>query len=108
MDFRLIRRLGHFLAIAEEGHFGRAARRLGVSQPPLTAQLQALEAELGVRLIERSRKGARPTREGEALLPLARRLAEDATRLEGPRARAARRALGAARARARLRDVGAV
>lgn len=83
MDFRLIRRLGHFLAIAEEGHFGRAARRLGVSQPPLTAQLQALEAELGVRLIERSRKGARPTREGEALLPLARRLAEDATRLEG-------------------------
>lgn len=82
MDFRLVRRLGHFLAVAEEGHFGRAAARLGISQPPLTAQIQALERELGVRLLERTGKGARPTREGEALLPLARRLAEDARRLE--------------------------
>lgn len=82
MDFRLVRRLGHFLAVAEEGHFGRAAARLGVSQPPLTAQIQALERELGVRLLDRTGKGARPTREGEALLPLARRLAEDARRLE--------------------------
>lgn len=82
MDFRLLRRLGHFLAVAEEGHFGRAAARLGLSQPPLTAQIQALEAELGVKLLERTRKGARPTREGEALLPLVRRLAEDAGTLE--------------------------
>jgi DNA-binding transcriptional LysR family regulator len=82
MDFRLLRRLGHFLAVAEEGHFGRAAARLGLSQPPLTAQIQALEQELGVRLLDRSRRGARPTREGEVLLPLARRLAEDAARLE--------------------------
>ncbi len=82
MDFRLVRRLGHFLAVAEEGHFGRAAARLGLSQPPLTAQIQALEAELGVRLLERTRKGARPTREGEALLPIIRRLAEDAKQVE--------------------------
>jgi len=82
MDFRLLRRLGHFLAIAEEGHFGRAAARLVLSQPPLTTQIQALEAELGVRLLERTRKGARPTREGEALLPLVRRIAEDAGALE--------------------------
>lgn len=82
MDFRLVRRLGHFLAVAEEGHFGRAAARLGVSQPPLTAQIQALERELGVRLLERTGKGARPTREGEALLPLARRVAGDAADLE--------------------------
>lgn len=82
MDFRIVRRLGHFLAVAEEGHFGRAAARLGLSQPPLTAQIQALEAELGVRLLERTRKGARPTREGEALLPIARRLAEDARQVE--------------------------
>ena len=82
MDFRLVRRLGHFLAVAEEGHFGRAAARLGISQPPLTAQIQALERELGVKLLDRTGKGARPTREGEALLPLARRLAEDAGQLE--------------------------
>ncbi len=82
MDFRLVRRLGHFLAVAEEGHFGRAAARLGLSQPPLTAQIQALERELGVKLLERTGKGARPTREGEALLPLARRLAQDASALE--------------------------
>ena len=82
MDFRILRRMGHFLAVAEEGHFGRAAARLGVSQPPLTAQIQALEAELGVRLLERTRKGARPTREGEALLPILRRLAEDARQVE--------------------------
>ncbi|WP_338662512.1 LysR family transcriptional regulator [Pararoseomonas sp. SCSIO 73927] len=82
MDFRLVRRLGHFLAVAEEGHFGRAAARLGLSQPPLTAQIQALERELGVRLLERTGRGTRPTRAGEALLPLARRLAEDAGALE--------------------------
>ena len=82
MDFRLIRRLGHFLAVAEEGHFGRAAARLGISQPPLTAQIQLLEKELGVKLLERSGKGARPTREGEALLPLARRIAGNAADLE--------------------------
>jgi DNA-binding transcriptional LysR family regulator len=82
MDFRLVRRLGHFLAVAEEGHFGRAAARLGLSQPPLTAQIQALESELGVRLLERSRKGTRPTRAGEALLPMLRRLAEDAKQVE--------------------------
>lgn len=74
--------MAHFLAVAEEGHFGRAAARLGLSQPPLSAQIQALEAELGVRLLERTRKGARPTREGEALLPAIRRLAEDAKQVE--------------------------
>ncbi|MFC7735571.1 LysR family transcriptional regulator [Roseomonas sp. GCM10028921] len=82
MDFRLVRRVGHFLAVAEEGHFGRAAARLGLSQPPLTAQIQALEKELGARLLERTGRGTRPTRAGEALLPLARRLAEDAGALE--------------------------
>ncbi len=82
VDFRSLRRMGHFLAVAEEGHFGRAAARLGLSQPPLTAQIQALESELGVRLLERGRNGTRPTREGEALIPILRRIVEDAKRAE--------------------------
>lgn len=81
-EFRILRRLAHFLAVAEEGHFGRAAARMGLSQPPVTAQIQALEQELGVKLLERTRKGAHPTREGEALLPMLRRLADDARRVE--------------------------
>jgi DNA-binding transcriptional LysR family regulator len=82
MDLRLVRRLGHFLAVAEEGHFGRAAKRLGLSQPPLTAQIQALEREAGVRLFDRTGRGVRLTRAGEALLPLARRLAGQAMEVE--------------------------
>jgi DNA-binding transcriptional LysR family regulator len=82
MDLRLVRRLGHFLAVAEEGHFGRAAKRLGLSQPPLTAQIQALEREAGVRLFDRTGRGVRLTRAGEALLPLARRLAAQAQEVE--------------------------
>jgi DNA-binding transcriptional LysR family regulator len=82
MDLRLVRRLGHFLAVAEEGHFGRAAKRLGLSQPPLTAQIQALEREAGVRLFDRTGRGVRLTRAGEALLPLARRLASQALEVE--------------------------
>lgn len=82
MDLNLIKRFGHFLAVVEEGNFGRAARRLGMSQPPLTAQIQLLERALGVRLLERSRLGTRPTWEGEVLLPAVRRLEESARAVE--------------------------
>jgi DNA-binding transcriptional LysR family regulator len=82
MDFSLIKRFGHFLAVVEEGHFGRAAARLGISQPPLTAQIQALEHALGVKLLERARTGTRPTWEGEVLLPAVRRLEESARAVE--------------------------
>lgn len=82
MDFNLIKRFGHFLAVVEEGNFGRAARRLGMSQPPLTAQIQILERALGVKLLERSRLGTRPTWEGEVLLPAVRRLEESARAVE--------------------------
>ena len=82
MDFSLIKRFGHFLAIVEEGNFGRAAARLGISQPPLTAQIQALEHALGVKLLERARNGTRPTWEGEVLLPAVRRLEESARAVE--------------------------
>lgn len=82
MDIGLIKRFGHFLAVVEEGHFGRAAARLGMSQPPLTAQIQLLERALGVKLLERSRLGTRPTWEGEVLLPAVRRLEESARAVE--------------------------
>jgi DNA-binding transcriptional LysR family regulator len=82
MDINLIKRFQHFLAVVEEGHFGRAALRLGMSQPPLTAQIQALEHGLGVKLLERSRQGTRPTPEGAVLLPAVRRLEEAARAVE--------------------------
>ncbi|TCW85715.1 LysR family transcriptional regulator [Burkholderia sp. SRS-46] len=82
INFRLIRHLWLFLAVAEEQHFGRAARRLDMSQPPLTEQIQALEAALKVRLFERSRRGAQLTPVGAAILPAVRKFADQLERLE--------------------------
>lgn len=62
------RRLRHFLALVEYGHFGRAASALGVSQPALSKSLQALESELGVQLLERLRGGVTLTAFGQLLL----------------------------------------
>lgn len=82
LDFRLLRHLWYFVAVAEEKHFGKAARRLGISQPPLSQQIQILEQALGVVLFERSRKGAVLTREGAAILNSVQGLLEHAQRLE--------------------------
>jgi DNA-binding transcriptional LysR family regulator len=70
--------LNSFVAVVEGGGFRAAARRLGVSQPLLSQQLRRLEQELGVTLIERSRRGGAPTPQGQRLLPHARRLVEGA------------------------------
>jgi DNA-binding transcriptional LysR family regulator len=82
INFRLIRHLWLFLAVAEEEHFGRAAKRLGMSQPPLTDQIQILEQALKVKLFERSRRGTKLTSVGAAILPAVKKFAEQLERLE--------------------------
>lgn len=76
-----LRHLRQFVAVAEELHFGRAAKRLHMTQPPLTQAVQSLETELEVRLFDRNKKSVALTPAGEALLVLARRLLRDADEL---------------------------
>ncbi|GAB7534847.1 LysR substrate-binding domain-containing protein [Burkholderia sp. 3C] len=82
IDFRLIRQLWMFLAVAEEKHFGRAAQRLNMSQPPLTEQIKVLEQSLKLTLFERSRRGTRLSAAGAAILPAVRQFADQVERLE--------------------------
>jgi len=63
-----------FVAVAEEGHFGRAAERLMMTQPPLSRQVQKLEREVGVTLFRRTSRGTELTLAGQAFLVEARRL----------------------------------
>ena len=71
------KKLIYFVAVAEEQHFGRAATRLGISQPPLSEHIQHLESDLGVKLFARNTRSVRLTREGEALLTHARKIIGD-------------------------------
>ncbi|MDO5639082.1 MAG: LysR substrate-binding domain-containing protein [Neisseria sp.] len=82
INFRLIRHLWLFLAVAEEEHFGRAAEKLGISQPPLTEQIKQLEYALKVKLFERSRRGTQLTPVGRAILPAVRQFARQLQQLE--------------------------
>jgi DNA-binding transcriptional LysR family regulator len=82
IDFRLLRHFWYFLAVAEERHFGKAAKRLGMSQPPLSQQIQVLEQSLGVQLFERSRQGVRLTKPGTEILGPVQRFMEHAQRLQ--------------------------
>lgn len=73
MEFSFAQLQG-FVAVAEERHFGRAAERLSMTQPPLSRQIQKLERSVGARLLERDSRGVRLTAAGEAFLADARRL----------------------------------
>ncbi len=69
-----LRHLRYFVAVAEELSFTKGAEKLRIAQPSLTRQIKDLEEEIGARLLDRSKKRVKLTREGECLLAGAKRL----------------------------------
>ena len=69
-----LRLLRYFIAVAEELHFGRAAKRLGIAQPPLSTAIRTFERQLGVELLRRTSRSVQLTPAGESLLRGGRRV----------------------------------
>src|SRR6185437_4284095 len=72
-----LRHLRYFVAVGEEQHYGRAARRLRVAQPALSRQIQDLEEELGFKLFERLSRGGKLSEAGKLFLEDARRILQE-------------------------------
>ncbi|CAB3770108.1 LysR substrate-binding domain-containing protein [Paraburkholderia humisilvae] len=89
-----LRRIRYFAVLAETLHFGRAASRLNIAQPPLSQQIRVLENELGAQLFERGNRRVELTPAGKALLPEARALLAQADRVAAVAARAQRGEIG--------------
>src|SRR6201999_2673257 len=89
-----LRHLRYFLAVADERHFGRAAVRLHMAQPPLSRQIQALESELGLQLFQRSRRSVELTPAGAVFLEGTRRVFNELERITREAQRASRGEIG--------------